>query len=854
MKTTILKHLIVMIHLLFLFNMKPVFAQHTHRTVKESEYDKWGKVIGSQISEKGTWSTISISYATTDTVFLINNLTKQQISIAGVREGSFMKENSFLWLKNNNLSVLNLKTLENIEIPAVKKYVVSMDKNILISIEKHNNAQRIVLRDIKGNSIKTIENTRNYSFDNETNRMVYEKIVDTSVFLEYIDLSHPLSSNAVAHKEAGSYINFKWNDNGVVILSQNENALSSICYFDLKSKNLDCMNTDLIENEIDQTSNTLYLSANAEFIYFNAKKKLVNRTTNDSVEIWYGSDQLIYPIRKMRDERGYTPYTWVWNRVENTVKQITDDELPNIHYLSNSHKLLLYNPYQNTTDNKLINDYDVYFYDSKTAFKKRIIQEFDPNTHLFGNVGQTDDFVYYYDNNWWWYNTKLETATNLTSSIHAEWDNKLLDEGYQQIAWGIAGISNDKQYLYLYDTYDIWKINVKTLASTKLTKGRESQQVFRFELLTKSKNTSDIRLIDETKNNRLVINDLNTRIKSYAILKPNHTVDLLLTSHDFLYTKLQQAKLTTDFIYLKEAYNLPPELWYKKDMKSEPIQLFATNKQHYLYDWGTSELLHYTTIDGKKLKAAIFYPPNYKKGNVYPAIVRVYENLSQTVKEYHNPSMYNNIGFNVSNLTQQGYIVVLPDMVYDKGFTGASATNSVVGVLNKLIDEGVTEKGKIGLIGQSFGGYETNFILTETDLFSAAVTGASLFDLVKDYFWNEPYEKTESWRYENFQFRIKKPFFEAPELYIKNSPLYHASRITTPILSWTGKNDTNVPPEQTLTIYTALRKLKKKIVMLRYPEARHFVSSKEDQTDLTRRIEQWFAFYLKNEPKSSWIK
>ncbi|WP_291072809.1 hypothetical protein [Empedobacter sp. UBA5987] len=317
MKTTILKHLIVMIHLLFLFNMKPVFAQLTQRTVKESEYDKWGKVIGSQISEKGTWSTISISYATTDTVFLINNLSKQQISIAGIREGSFMKENSFLWLKNNNLSVLNLKTLENIEIPDVKKYVVSMDKNILISIEKHNNAQRIVLRDIKGNSIKTIENTRNYSFDNETNRMVYEKIVDTSVFLEYIDLSRPLSFNAVAHKEAGSYTNFKWNDNGVVILSQNENALSSICYFDLKSKNLDCMNTDLIEDEIDQTSNTLYLSANAEFIYFNAKKKLVNRTTNDSVEIWYGSDQLIYPIRKMRDERGYTPYTWVWNRVDN---------------------------------------------------------------------------------------------------------------------------------------------------------------------------------------------------------------------------------------------------------------------------------------------------------------------------------------------------------------------------------------------------------------------------------------------------------------------------------------------------------------------------------------------------------
>ncbi|MBQ0148589.1 MAG: S9 family peptidase [Flavobacteriaceae bacterium] len=859
MKTIIWKQCILGMKLLLLFNMKTVWTQQNNRTVKEDDYEKWGTLGSVQISEKGNWSTFNMSYSTTDTVFLINNLTRQQISIAGIREKAFMKENTFLWLKNNNLSLLDLKTLEKTNIPTVTKYIVSQEKNLLITIENKNNQQQIVLRNIKGEIIKTIENTRNYSFDEEKNRMVYEKITDANLYLAYIDLSNPLSYILIEYKEAGSYKNFKWNSKGIVILSQNEKSLSTICYFDTEKKRLECLNNDLIPEEIDQTTNTLYLSNNAEFIYFDAKKKLINRTTNDAVEIWYGSDQLIYPIRKMKEERGYDLYTWVWNRRENTVKQITDEELPGIHYLSNANKLLLYNKYQNTTENKSINDYDVYLYDSKTAVKKRIIQEFDPNDNLFRNIAQTDDFVYYADNNWWLYNTKLETATNLTSSIHAEWDNKIIDEGYQQVAWGIAGIANDKKYIYLYDTYDIWKIDLKTLSSTKLTNGRETQQVFRFDLsdhhLKKSNYTSDIRYIDETKNNRLVINDLNTRIKSYSVLKPNHTIDLVLTSNNFLYTKLQQAKLTTDLIYLKESYNLPPELWYKKDVKAEPIRIYASNRHHYLYNWGTSELLHYTTRDGKKLKAALFYPPNYKEGNLYPVIVRIYENLSQAVKEYHNPSMYNTIGFNVSNLTQQGYVVVLPDIQYEKGFAGASATNSVVAVLNKLIDKGVTEKGKIGLIGQSFGGYQTNFILTQTDLFSAAVTGAGFFDLVKGYFtMNEAKEKTESWRYENHQFRIKKSFYDAPELYIKNSPLYHANRITTPILSWTGLKDATVSPEQTMTIYTALRRLNKNIVMLRYPEARHYVASKEDQIDLTKRAEQWFAFYLKNEQKSSWIK
>lgn len=859
MKCFIIKLAVILIKLLFLLEFHPLYAQ-SKPTITDQDYDKWGTLAGNKLSEKGTWSSFYVTYPSIDSLFLVNNHTKKQLTIKGIREGFFMKENTFLWLKNQELSLINLKTNDIDIIPFVNKIYLSQKYNKLITVEKKKTEQQIVIRNQFGKVERQIKQIRNFSLDEQANRIVYERKIDSTIYLEYLDVAHPLSSYLITQEEFVSYQNFSWNTNGIGMIKQDEKlSTSTICYFDKKQREIDCMKIDLFEDEIDLTPRSLHLSKDSKLVYFNAKHKLIKKSTNDSVEIWYGSDQLIYPIRKAKDERGYELHTWVWNREENTISKLTDTILTSVHYLANANKVLLYNKYEKTTDDKLINNHDLYLYDAITKSKKRIIKSFNRNAYLIKNIAQTDNFIYYADDNWWLYDTESETPTNLTSLIDAKWDNQKVDEAYQKQAWGVAGIRMDKEEIFIYDTYDIWKINWRTFASNRITNGRESQRIFRFDFSEeKQKNVSfsnNLRELDLRKDIRLIIDDLETRTKSYAVLKPNFKINVFLKSEDFLYSNFKQASLSKEFLFIKEAYDLPPEVWYQKTIESSPIKIYSSNRQHYNYSWGKSELINYTTQDGENLKAALFYPPHYKKDSIYPVIVRVYENLSHEVKKYHQPSWSNTIGFNVSNLTQQDYIVVLPDVNYKEGLAGESITNSVVAVLNKLIKNGLTEKGKIGLIGQSFGGYETNFILTQTDLFSAAVTGAGFFDLIKGYFtMSDTFEKMESWRYENHQFRIRKTFYEAPDLYIKNSPLFYAHKITTPLLSWTGLKDPIVSPEQTMTIYTALRKLNKNIIMLRYPNAGHFLLNKNDQKDLTKRVHQWFAFYLKNEKNSKWIR
>lgn len=228
-------------------------------------------------------------------------------------------------------------------------------------------------------------------------------------------------------------------------------------------------------------------------------------------------------------------------------------------------------------------------------------------------------------------------------------------------------------------------------------------------------------------------------------------------------------------------------------------------------------------------------------------IVYVYESLSKQVNQYVNPTLQNRIGFNVSNLTTQGYLVLMPDIVYESGNVGRSAWDCVRSAVQKTIDLGIVDLERIGIMGHSFGGYETNFIITQTNLFKAAVSGSAVADNVGHYFtYNTEQNSIDSWRYENQQYRMGSSFFENPTAFFKNNPLYHAQNINTPLLTWAGKKDKNVQPTQTMTFYAALRRLQKKHIMLLYPNEGHVIENHTNQKDITLRIQGWFDYHLKN--------
>jgi dipeptidyl aminopeptidase/acylaminoacyl peptidase len=183
---------------------------------------------------------------------------------------------------------------------------------------------------------------------------------------------------------------------------------------------------------------------------------------------------------------------------------------------------------------------------------------------------------------------------------------------------------------------------------------------------------------------------------------------------------------------------------------------------------------------------------------------------------------------------------------YQEKEPGKSALDCVEQAVNYVIAIGLADSNKIGISGHSFGGYETNYIITQTSRFKAAVSGAGITDITSWYFSNsKSLHLPEYWRSETQQWRMGKSFFDDKDLYLRHSPILYADRVTTPLLSWAGKMEVNLPYEQGILFYNALRRAGKKNVLLLYPRDHHVIEIKQNQIDLSKRISNWFDSYLK---------
>jgi len=161
----------------------------------------------------------------------------------------------------------------------------------------------------------------------------------------------------------------------------------------------------------------------------------------------------------------------------------------------------------------------------------------------------------------------------------------------------------------------------------------------------------------------------------------------------------------------------------------------------------------------------------------------------------------------------------------------------------------------MGIYGHSFGGFETNYIITQTSRFKTAISSAGVADAISNYLnYSFEYNRPDSWRFETQQWRLGKSFFDNQEMYIKNSPIYHAKNINTPLLLITGKEDYVVNWQQSLYMFTALKRLQKEVYLLLYNQEGHSIGKKENQMDVSTKIKQWFDYYLKNKEKPNWMK
>ena len=222
-------------------------------------------------------------------------------------------------------------------------------------------------------------------------------------------------------------------------------------------------------------------------------------------------------------------------------------------------------------------------------------------------------------------------------------------------------------------------------------------------------------------------------------------------------------------------------LWVSGPGFADMKKISDANPQQKEFLWSSgSKLIEYTSAKGDKLQGALFLPANYQPGKSYPTIVYIYEKLSQGLNSYTTPTTN---GFNKSVYTSNGYAVLMPDIVYKVNDPGMSAVWCVLPALEAAIKTGVVDKDHVGIQGHSWGGYQTAFLITQTDAFRAAIAGAPLTEMISMYYsiyWNSGGGNMAI--FESSQGRFTGSPIDVTDAYVRNSPISHAKNVKTPLV------------------------------------------------------------------------
>ena len=459
-------------------------------------------------------------------------------------------------------------------------------------------------------------------------------------------------------------------------------------------------------------------------------------------------------------------------------------------------------------------------------------------------------FLYGYnaiDSSWFSYDITAKKQVNLTKG--RVFYNELHDSPSIPGPYGIAGWTTNDEYILIYDRYDIWKFNPKTGANERLTKGRENNTVYRYIRLDNEETNIDL------KDTWLLsaFNDVNKH-SGYVSLNPRNKRLNSLLMGPYSYSRPVQAQKGKAIIYTRESFEEFPNIHVSDISFKKDLVLSDANPQQKDYNWGTVELVYWTSLEGKALTGMLIKPENFDPNKKYPMLVNFYERSSDGLYSHKAPSPGRS-SINYSFYTSRGYVIFNPDIVYRDGYPGESAYNAVIPGITSLIDKGFINKDKIGAQGHSWGGYQVAHLATKTDIFAAIESGAPVVNMISAYGgirWDSGLSR--QFQYEHTQSRIGGTPWEYPMRYIENSPIYNMDKVNTPILIMHNDKDGHVPWYQGIEYFTALRRLGKPTWLLNYNGARHWPLKMENRKDFNIRMAQFFDYYLKDAPKPVWME
>jgi len=505
---------------------------------------------------------------------------------------------------------------------------------------------------------------------------------------------------------------------------------------------------------------------------------------------------------------------------------------------------------------------DIYAIDVNTG-EQKLLKE-----NLLGQVypSSTGKFIMWYDrkakNYFAWDGDKTR---NITEKIKVPLWNEESELPDDPGPYGVMGWHERDSAVYVYDKYDVWKINLspnQNLVSNITKMGRSTREVYRY-----------IRLNDDEKflksGQPLFYRYQNQETKKSGIrignLGDNLPVIATITAGEYSFSGISKSKHSEKFIYSKENYLQSPDIYSNDELLEimgshsnmkrieHEAKLSSINPQQKDYNWGTAELFNWKAYNGKNATGIVYKPEDFDPKKKYPMIVYFYETLSDGLYDYKEPAPIRS-AINVPFFVSRGYIIFMPDIHYTVGHPGKNAYDYIVSGARALVKKGWVDSTNMALQGHSWGGYQGAQVATMTKLFKAVWAGAPVANMTSAYGgirWESGVAR--QFQYEKTQSRIGGTLWEKLPLYLENSPLFHLNKVTAPMVIMANDADGAVPWYQGIEMFTGLRRLGKKVWMFNYNGQGHGLSQRQDMRDYQIRMQQFFDWILKGDKPAKWI-
>jgi dipeptidyl aminopeptidase/acylaminoacyl peptidase len=327
----------------------------------------------------------------------------------------------------------------------------------------------------------------------------------------------------------------------------------------------------------------------------------------------------------------------------------------------------------------------------------------------------------------------------------------------------------------------------------------------------------------------------------------------LVDRGDFKLLSFTQAKDTSVYVLRRMRVDQFPDIEVGGNVSVFKRVSWA-NPQQSEYLWPSAELIRWKSYQGFDLEGIVYKPENYDPAKKYPLLVYYYELNGDNLHNYRSPAPTAST-INPTEYASAGYLVFIPDIRYKPGYPAKGAYDCIMSGTDYMLKKFSIDSTRMGLQGQSWGGYQTAQLITMTNRYKAAMAGAPVSNMISAYGgmrWGSGLNR--QFQYESSQSRIGATLWERPDLFIENSPLFHLPKVNTPLLVMANDKDGAVPWYQGIELYTGLRRLGKPCWMLNYNDDDHNLTRLPNKMDLSIRMRQFFDFYLNNGPQPLWMK